>query len=271
MKLQYRLILTVTIIVVVVGVSLSVILVGHAASVQMGTARESQERLAAVQARLIQMQYEEYLQTVRTLADAMADYDGTDPGRQRNRFDQFIRSIVISDELVVDIFAVFRPGTIDPGMDSLFAGTPGSTATGQWAPCYSQRTGIMEHLLYDDLPGMMEVINGPNARRESISDPVLRTVRGQDAYIVTITVPVIYRKTKEVAGRVGMSVNTAFLQPLVDDTIKSNTDISAMTVYSDNSTVVASYDTGQIGKNLRDSQASLFGADVEAAYEAAIR
>ncbi|MDR2739259.1 MAG: hypothetical protein LBB68_05465 [Treponema sp.] len=110
----------------------------------MATVLESQERLAAEQARVIQLRYESYLRIAQTLADVMADYDGTDPGRQRNRFDQFMRSIVLSNEQVTSIFAVFKPNSIDPGMDAAFAGAPGSTGTGQWASWYAQYTGTIE-------------------------------------------------------------------------------------------------------------------------------
>jgi hypothetical protein len=51
------------------GLSLSAILVCIASSIQMAAALESQERLAAEQARITQ-----------TLADATADYDGAEAG-----------------------------------------------------------------------------------------------------------------------------------------------------------------------------------------------
>jgi methyl-accepting chemotaxis protein len=258
-------------ILLVAGVSLSVILVGMASSTQMATALESQERLAAEQARVIQIRYETYLRIAHTLADAMADYDSAEPGRQRNRFDQFMHSVVLSNERVVGVFAVFKPNTIDPGMDAAFAGAPGSSETGQWAPWYTQRTGAVEHLTFNDIPGMMALINGPDARREAIDDPTPQTVLGSNAYIVRVTVPVIYRKTGEVVGRVGVNVNTAYTQPVVDDTIKAHPDITAMTVYSDNATIVASYAPEQVGKLLQDAQQSLFKEDVDAAQDAVAR
>ncbi|MDR0689460.1 MAG: methyl-accepting chemotaxis protein [Spirochaetaceae bacterium] len=271
MKLRYRLIIIVFAILVVFGASLSVILVSLASSTQMETALESQERLAAEQARVIQMRYEKYLRIAHTLADAMADYDGTEAGRQRNRFDQFIRSVVASNDQVVGIFTVFKPNTIDPGMDAVFAGVPGSTETGQWAPWYTQQTWAIEHLTYNDIPGMMAILNGPDARRERIDDPVVRTVEGQNTYIVKISVPVIYRKTGEVVGRVGVDVNAAYTQPVVDDTIKAHSDITAMTVYSDNGTIVASYALEQVGRLLTDAQSPLFSADTAAAQDAVVK
>jgi methyl-accepting chemotaxis protein len=155
-------------------------------------------------------------------------------------------------------------------MDAAFAGTPGSTETGQWASWYTQRTGKLEHLIYEDIPGMMAIINGPDAQREKIDDPVSQTVAGKDTYLVKVSVPVINRKTGEVAGRVGMNVDTAYLQPVVDDTIKAHPDISAMTVYTDNGTVIASYAPDQVGKLLKDAQSSLFGANTAVANESVV-
>jgi methyl-accepting chemotaxis protein len=271
MKLKYRLIIIVIAIVAMGGVTLSVLQLYLASSMQMATAEESQERLAAEQARVIQMRYEGYLRTVNTLAEAMADYETAEVGRQRNRFDQFMHSIVSSEERIVGMFAVFKPGTIDPGMDAAFAGTPGSTASGQWAPWYTQRTGRIEHLVFDDIPGQMAIITGPDARKEKISDPMFQTVAGKDTYTVRVSAPVINRRTGEVVGRVSMNVNTAYLQPVVDETIRNHPDITAMTVYSDNSTVIASVVAEQIGKLLRDAQRPLFSGDVDAAQDAVLR
>ncbi|MDR1429895.1 MAG: methyl-accepting chemotaxis protein [Spirochaetaceae bacterium] len=271
MKLQYRLIIIVIALMAAIGIFLSTVLVNRASSLQMTTALEAQERLAAEQARIIQMRYEVYLRAVHTLADAMADYDETEPGGQRGLFDQFMRSVTASEERVVGIFAVFKPNTIDRGLDARFAGTPGNTGTGQWASWHTKQGGQMEHLIYDGLAEQMAIINGPDAMKETIDDPVRQTVDGREIYTVTVSVPVIHRRTGETVGRVGVCVNTAYTQPVVDDTIKSHSDISAMTVYSDNATVVASYTTSQIGKSLKDAQADLFGERTDAAQDTVLQ
>jgi methyl-accepting chemotaxis protein len=237
----------------------------------MATALESQGRLAAEQARVIQMRYESYLRIAQTLADAMADFDGTEAGRQRNRFDQFIRSIVMSNERVVGIFAVFKPNTIDPGLDSEFAGSAGSTASGQWAPWYTRRTGGIEHLTYNDIPAMMAILNGPDARKEKLDDPVPLTLEGKDTFVVRVSVPVIYRRTGEVVGRVGVNINTAYTQPVVDETIKNHPDVTTMTIYAEDTTIIASGVPGQVGKLLRNAQNSLYSDYTEAAQEAVLK
>jgi methyl-accepting chemotaxis protein len=273
MKLKYRLILIVISIVAVVVAAISIILLNRASSLQMNTARTSQERLAAEQARGIQLQYEDYILIAQILADTLADFDKIDTGSQRSRFDQFMESVLRSEERLVAIFVVFKPNTIDPGMDTAFAGRPGNTETGQWANWYTRRSGEIEHFTYDDIAAVMGNITGENARKDMLYDPVPQVVAGRNTYTTKITVPVIHRRTNEVVGRVGVNINMAFIQPLVDEIIKDQTlrDITAMTIYSQNTMVIASYSEEHPGKLLRDAQGSLFVRNVDAAQNAVLQ
>jgi methyl-accepting chemotaxis protein len=184
-----------------------------------------------------------------------------------------MQSVLIAEERLVGIFAVFKPDTIDPGMDAEFAGIPGNTETGQWANWYTKRSGGMEHMVYNDVAGMMAVINGPNARKEMINDPVAQTVDGKNIYVIRITVPVIQSRTNEVVGRVGVNVNTSYLQPVVDNILSNPAlpDITAMTIYTDDGTIIASYDPSHVGKFLKDAQTGLFNAEINQAQEAVVK
>ncbi|MHB9291365.1 putative methyl-accepting chemotaxis protein [Hollandina sp. SP2] len=273
MKLKYRLCIIVISILVAIVAFISTVLLIHASSIQMATSDESQERLAAEQARLIQMYYETYLGIAHTLAAALADFDNADVGRQRKRFDDFMESILYSNskEGLIGLFVVFEPDTIDPGMDAAFAGVPGNTETGQWANWYTRRSGSMEHITYNEVERVMSNLSGENEQKDIIHDPIIQMVNGKPTNVVEFTVPVVHRKTNEVVGRVGLDINVDFLQSLVDHLIKDSTQrkITAMSVYARNSTIVASYSTHHIGKSLRDIQSSLYDKDTFAA-EAAV-
>ncbi|MDR1971631.1 MAG: methyl-accepting chemotaxis protein [Treponema sp.] len=272
MKLKYRLSIIVIAILVSVVSAISFILLSRSSSMQMTMAQESQQRLAAEQARIIQIRYEGYLRVANTMANMMADYDAADVGRQRNRFDRLMESVLASEERLIGMFAVFKPNTIDAGMDAAFAGLPGNTETGQWANWYTKRSGEIEHRLYNDIPEMMDIINGPDARKEMISNPMAQVVAGKNVYVIKITVPVIRRLTNEVVGRVGVNVNTSYLQPVVDNILTDPElhDITAMTIYTDNSTIIASYDPSHIGKLLKDAQTGLFNKETDLAADAVI-
>jgi methyl-accepting chemotaxis protein len=271
MKLKLRLSFIVIAVLVVVVAAISVILLNRASSLQMATALKSQDRLAAEQARVIQARYEGYLRVVNTLANMMSDFDKTEPGRQRSRFDQLMHSVLESEERIIAVYAVFKPNTIDPGWDASFAGLPGNTETGQYADWYTRSSGQIEHLTYNDVQSVMDLANGPNERKEMIYDPVLQTVAGKDTYTIKISAPIIHRLTNQVVGRVGVNVNTSYTQPIVDATIEANPEISAMTVYSHNTMVIASGVPAHVGKMLEDGQGGFFSDDTEAAKNAVLR
>jgi methyl-accepting chemotaxis protein len=272
MKLKYRLCIIVISILVIVVAIISTTLLLRSTSLQIATSRKSQERLAAEQARIIQMNYEAYLYIAYTLADALSDFDRTDVGRQRSRFDNFMESILQSQKELVGIFAVFKPNTIDPGMDAAFMGVPGNTETGQWANWYTRQSGQIEHLTYNDVETIMSNLSGVHAQKVLLYDPVLHTAGGKHTYTVKLTVPVIYRKTNEVIGRVGVNININFTQSIVDRLIQNSTmkDITAMTIYSNNSTIIAGYSPDHTGKLLKDAQNNLYGTNIRIAEDAVV-
>ncbi|MHC6203071.1 methyl-accepting chemotaxis protein [Breznakiellaceae bacterium SP9] len=261
MKLKYRLSLTVIVILAVVVVALSTILLTQASSMQLAQALEYQEAVAAKQALNIQARYELYLRTVNDLADMMADYDKTGVGRQRNRWAQVLESTITAQERVVGICAVFKPNTIDYGMDPEYAGQLGNTAAGQYADWYTRQSGKIERFTYNDVAGEMQVINGPDARKEMIYDPTPQNVNGKDTFTVKVSAPIIHR-SGEVVGRVAMRVDTAYLQPIVDAVIKSDADIAAMSIYSNNGTIVGGGVPAQTGKLLTDVGRSFYRENI---------
>jgi methyl-accepting chemotaxis protein len=268
MKLRYRLSIIVISILVVIVAAISIILLNHASSLQMAAAKESQQRLAAEQARVLQSRYETYLHIAYALAGTLSDFDKAEVGRQRNRFDQFMESLLQSEEQLTGIFVVFKPNTIDPGLDAAFVGIPGNTETGQWANYYTRMSGTIQHLTYDKVASVMADLTGPAERQEVIHDPVRQVVDGKDIYMVEITIPVIHRRTSQVVGRVGITINTSYTQPVVDGIISTMQDITAMTIYTHDSTIIASYAVEEVGKLLKDTQNNLYGNNTAAAQEA---
>jgi methyl-accepting chemotaxis protein len=89
--------------------------------------------------------------------------------------------------------------------------------------------------------------------------------------VVKISAQVIHSRTQEVVGRVGMNVNLAYIQPIVDDIMKSNAEINAVTVYSNTAAILGSFDSSQNGKSLKDTQTGIFGKNTEAAQNTVIR
>jgi methyl-accepting chemotaxis protein len=237
---------------------------------QMSAVLESQKRLASREAAVIQLRYEGYLKVVNTLADILADYELAEPGRQRNRYSQILNSVLESEEQIIAVYAVFKPDTIDPGWDASFAGVLGSTETGQFADWYTRRSGKIEHLTYNEVETVMDFINGPEARKEVVYDPVPQALASGNTFTVKMSAPVINRRTNEVVGRVGVNVDTAYTQPVLEATIRDNHEIAGMAAYSDNGTILASGAPGQTGRLASDAQATLFGDNSAMAMDAII-
>ncbi|GHV45485.1 methyl-accepting chemotaxis protein [Spirochaetia bacterium] len=268
MKIKFRMSLIVIAILVAVVASLAVILVGRASAMQLATAKESQQRLAAEQAAFIQGRYEGYFQILRSVADIMTDYEDTEVDRRRTRYDDIMKSVTIANERIIGFYTVWKPNSID-GMDAQNIGQPGAGPKGEYASWFTTVSGQMEHRTFDDIAGQLTRLNGPDAAKEAIYDPDPATVAGKQTYLLRCTVPITNRRTGEVVGRLGCRIDVQYLQPVVDTTIKSNPDIAAMSIYSDNNTILASYVPERVGKTLKDADAVLYSSDTAEVDEAA--
>ncbi|MHC6202528.1 methyl-accepting chemotaxis protein [Breznakiellaceae bacterium SP9] len=251
MKIKFRMSLIVIGILVAVVASLAVILVGRASVMQLTTTRQSQQRLAAQQAALIQTRYEGYFQILRSVAGIMADYEDTELDRRRDRYDDIMKSITLSNERIIGFFTVWLPDSID-GMDAQYIGQAGSGPNGVYASWLTTVTGEMEHRVYDHIEETIAQLNGPDAAKEFIYDPAPATVAGKQTLLLRATVPVKNRRTGKVVARVGCRIDVQYLQPIVDATIKANDDVANMAVYSDNHTILAHLVHERVGKLLTD-------------------
>ncbi|MHC6202527.1 methyl-accepting chemotaxis protein [Breznakiellaceae bacterium SP9] len=272
MKIKLRMSLIVIGILVAVVAGLAVILVGRASVMQLTTTRQSQQRLAAQQAALIQARYEGYFETLRTIADIMADYEDTEVDRRRDRYDDILRSVCLSNEHVTGFFTLWLPDSID-GMDAQSIGRPGSGPNGEYASWLTMVDGPIEHRTYDNMAATMATLNGPNAGKERVNDPEPVMVAGKQTYLIRCTVPVKNRRTGKVVARVGCRIDIQYLQPVVDAAIAdtANPDIAHMAVYSDNNTILANLVHERVGKHLtdRDGDAPLYDPYTNEANEAA--
>jgi signal transduction histidine kinase/DNA-binding response OmpR family regulator len=274
MIIKFKISIVIIVIWVAMVGTLSGTLLNRVTNAQMSSALESQERLAAEQTRFIQAQYEHYISIATTLAATLSDFDTVAVGEQRGRYNQFMQSVISAESEIVSLFAVFKPDTIDHGRDADFIGTPGNTETGQWATAYVKRSsGAIEIRTASTLAEMMAIINGPDAYKHIIGEPIPTYSQGagKDIYITAFSVPVIYRQTNEIVGRVGVHINTTYLQRIVDATIADNLDITAMSIYANNGLVIASGAPAQVGLLVTEAQEALFSKNIDKAYETILR
>ncbi|MDR0451362.1 MAG: methyl-accepting chemotaxis protein [Treponema sp.] len=269
MKIKLRLCIIVISILIAVVAGISIVLLLQASGMALNLAVRSTSRLAEREASDIQGREEGYVRVAHVVAGFMAGFEGTEPERRRAQFDQFLEAALISEPNLVGIFAVFNPNALD-GLDAQYAGQPGETSNGIYAPWYTRGSGRIERRNYDNISAALEVINGPDARKQTLRDPVQETVNGKQTYTFRIGVPVIHNRTNEVVGLVGINVQIDALQPLIAQTIRENEDIAAMAVYSGNGTIMAHSVPEYIGRNTQDVDRSLYEPYDKEAFDAII-
>ncbi|MDR3193137.1 MAG: methyl-accepting chemotaxis protein [Treponema sp.] len=267
MKIRLRLSIIVTGILIGVVAGVSVVLLFRASNMALNLALQSSSRLAEQQATYIQGREEGYVRVAHITAGFMAAFEGTEPERRRTRFNQFLEATLNSEPNLVGIFAVFKPNSLD-GLDARYAGQPGENPDGIYAPWYTRSSGRIERRNYDKIPDALELINGPDARKQTLRDPVPQMVNGKQTYVFRVAVPIISNGTNEVIGLVGINIQIDALQPLIERTIKVNEDIEAMAVYSADGTVMASYVPDRIGKNTQNADQGLYASFGKEAFDA---
>ncbi|MFP3091541.1 methyl-accepting chemotaxis protein, partial [Treponema sp. TIM-1] len=264
MKIKMRLSIIVIVILLMVVVSLSVILLSRARNMQLQTVRKSTTNLAKSIALDLEARYEVYLHTAQNLASIMNDYEQLDPAVRRSQFNVNMLALVEANERIVQIYTVWKPNAIDH-MDAQFAGRPGNSPSGQYVAMYTQTSGKTELAAYEDY----ERITGDLSDVVRIGDPMPRVVAGEQTYTCNIRVPVFNSK-KELVANVGVTINMAYTQPVIQALLSDSSmaEISAAAAYTNNGTVIGSYDPARIGKDMRTADSVLFSSRIDEVADA---
>jgi methyl-accepting chemotaxis protein len=155
-------------------------------------------------------------------------------------------TIFASQPDFVRMFNVWKPNVID-GMDSRFIGRTGSTNTGQFAFALGRETGQVVAGSSQVVPAIMEHITGSNAQKDSVAHPDIMKLAGKDVYVVRLFVPIINMRTNEVVGAVGGQLNIDLIQPVVENSLRTFEEVAALSMYSSNGFILASYRPDRIG------------------------
>ncbi|MDR3170440.1 MAG: methyl-accepting chemotaxis protein [Treponema sp.] len=253
MKFKLKLNLIVIGLVALVIGSISLILLSRSSSMQMKTAIESMRNLAAEQAMDIRRQMELHLQITQTMAGMMNAYNDVGLQLRRIRFERNMESIALHFPMIVGIFSVWKPNVLD-GLDAQYAGQEGYSASGQYIPYFCMNAGKITRRAYANY----QQVTAGLSNVETISNPEPRIVNGKATYVITITAPVISNRDKQLVGMVGVEVSIDALQPYIENILRDNHNIDALSVYTNDGTIIASFDPSGIGKNLRDADQALY-------------
>ncbi|MDR2952448.1 MAG: methyl-accepting chemotaxis protein [Treponema sp.] len=268
MKIKIKLSLIVIAIVVVIAGGIAVILLQQATDISMNLSLRGMDFVTNQQVSLWEGRETGYFQVLRTLAAIMQNYESVPVEDRRNRFDDILLAALESQPNFARVLTVWKPNALD-GMDSHYIGRPGSNSKGQYTMVWGRDTGSIEiqpNLVVDNIIGLM---NGPDARKEWVEDPVPFKIAGKDAFIIRLGVPVINPRTNEVVANVACLLNIGASQIFLEEMIKTHEEISAMSIYSDDGTIIASYVPERKGKKLTEVD-TIYGKYINDANKAVI-
>jgi methyl-accepting chemotaxis protein len=262
MKLRIKLSIVVIAIMITVVVFVSMILLNRASMMQRTTAIESATNLAAREAKEIQRVYEIYLEVAHTLTKIYAAYEKLAPSERRTRYLDTLRDLFIAHPEFVCMYTVWKPNILDE--DALHVGEPGYSPTGQFIPLYSRETSSIVLRICRDYEKILATLT----EKEYMSDLEERVVQGIKTYTFDFVVPIIMDETNVIVGAIGLIIDLAYLQPIIENVKPYETGVAA--VYSNNGAIAAHFVPSQIGKDMREADQPLYGShtrDVAAAIK----
>ena len=245
-------ILMIAIVAVVVG-GIAVIQLLQASSVGKNLSVRGLGYLAGEQAMGWKGRGETFLNKLDGIADIMGDFEAVRMADRRDIYDRMLLTTLNNNPEFVGIFSVWKPNALD-SRDFLYIGRTGSTATGQYAMNYSRETGRITAsscLIVNEITAYM---NGSDALKDRVENPTPYKVNGKDTFIVRMGVPITRSTTNEVVGHLAILLDIAPMQDVLGDAIKSHEGISAYSIYSQDTTIIAGFIPGSTGKKLADAE-----------------
>jgi methyl-accepting chemotaxis protein len=256
MKIKFRLsIWLVTIVAVMVAV-ITILLLRQASGISYYLNIRSLGHLTSQRAEFWKGQEDGNIRTLHTLAKIMGDFESIKTAERRDRYDDMLRSTLEAEQYMAALYTVWKPNAID-GMDSLNIGRTGSSSTGLYAMAYIRETNKIEGHTSGDIDNVIAHITGPNANKDRIENPAYIKIKGNNTFIVRMTVPIINHRTNEVVGGLGCFLVVDPIQRIVENTMKTNNEIAMMAMYSGNGTILAHFIPERIGKKMIDVETEL--------------
>ena len=240
MKLRIKLTFLVSTITIVVVAAISIITLSQSTKLQTVAATENLISTAGQTAMDIQRRYEEYLNSARTVADIMVNYEAIDSAERRSRYNDVLFGILNANPHYVSIYSLWKPNALD-GRDA---------ELGQYLPMYTRVNGKIEVKTHPNAQKILDNLS----EKEIVIDPVSQVVNGEKTYIVGIGTPII--KGDKLVGIVGIDVNMKVMQSITE--IKPY-GTGRVAVISNNGIVMAHEMTSLIGTEIHQDYVSVLG------------
>jgi len=268
MKIKIKISIMMIAILIAVVTGIAALLVSRASTITINLGKRNIQYLTNEQVTYWKGLQDSKLLVLKVLADIMSDYEEYKPEDRRDRFDSILLGTLTSQPDLFQIYTVWKPDAID-GMDRQNIGRPGSSPTGQYATVFSRETGNIEIRATLDIEDSMAYFLGSNSRKDRIEEPFLRKISGNNVYLMRMMVGIVNPKTNEVVGGVACLLTIAPIQQELEKVIKSYSEISAMSIYTDTGFILASYHSDHIGSKLAEVE-TIFGKYIDDANQAVI-
>jgi methyl-accepting chemotaxis protein len=211
----------------------------------------SLENLISHRAEILKGQENSNIRTLHALANIMGDYESIKTKERRDYYDNILRNALGVEPQMTALYTVWKPNAID-NMDSENIGRIGSSPSGQYAMAYFRETNKITGRTSSNIDSVIAHINGHNAYKDRVDNPVFLKVKEENTLIIRMMVPIINNHTKEVVGGLGCFLAVEKIQQIVENTKKTNNEIVMMAIYSGNGTIMAHYKPERIGKRMLD-------------------
>jgi len=258
----------IAIVAVVVG-GIAVILLQRASYMSRNSNVRSLEALAGEQAIYWKSREDTVLNKLDGIADIMGGFETIRAADRRDTFDNMLLTALNSNPNFVSISSVWKPNTLDY-RDTQFIGRTGSSPTGQYAMNYSRETGRVTASTSPVVNEITAYINGPDALKVRVENPMPFKVNGKDTFVVRMGVPITRNTTDEVVGHLAVLLDIAPMQDVLNNILRNREGISVISVYSQDATIMASPMPDHIGKKLADVE-DLYGDYQKDANQAVLK
>jgi methyl-accepting chemotaxis protein len=252
MKIKIKMSFIMIAIVAIAAGSIAVIGLMNASDINLRLSLRGLNYLAREQAQYWQGREESNIKQLTGIADIMGGFETLPAQDRRDLYDKMLKAVLNNNPNFVRVFSIWKPNAMD-GMDSRYIGRPGSTPTGQYAMTWGRDTGPIEvkpNLVLHEINTWM---NGPNALKTRVENPVPFKNNGKDTFIIRIGVPITRSAGSEVVGHLCVLLDIAPMQAEVEKTIQSHEEISAMVLSSDSGMIMGHLVPERVGKTLSDA------------------
>jgi methyl-accepting chemotaxis protein len=268
MKIKIKLSMIVIVIMTIAITGVAVILLRQASNIALRLSLKGLDYLASEQATYWQGREENFLSQLNGIADILGEYETLPLLDRRDQYDNTLRITLNNNARFISVFSVWKPNAMD-GMDARYIGRPGSTETGQYAMYWSRESGQIATAPNPYVNDVTAWMNGSNALKVRVEDPMFLKVNGKDTLVIRLGVPITKSTTSEVVGHLSVLLDITAIQPSVEKIIKNNQEIFAMSVYSGNGFIMGSYVPERVGRKLADVD-TIYGEYIQAANQAVL-